>query len=50
MDELVVIVTPVIVDPLTQAVDPELASKPKPVIPYLVPQKFDNELPKREKK
>lgn len=40
--ELVVIVTPEVVDPLTP-MTPEL---PKPVVPYLVPDKFDKSLPK----
>ena len=40
--ELVVVVTPEIVEPLTK---PQSFDEPKPVIPVLVPDKFDKSLP-----
>ena len=49
IEELVVIVTPTIVDPLAQTPDAGIETPMLPV-PMLKPQKFDNELPAREKK
>jgi pilus assembly protein CpaC len=43
ISELMVIVTPEIVDPLTE---PSQKDEPKQVIPYLPPDKFDKALPK----
>ncbi len=42
INELVVIVTPTIVDPLTDSTTP---SDPKLAVPTLEPEKFDNQLP-----
>jgi pilus assembly protein CpaC len=49
VEELIVIVTPTIVDPLAQAVDTSV-DQPQIVVPMLKPQKFDKELPKSETK
>jgi len=47
--ELIVIVTPTLVDPIAEAKAEELAT-PAMVVPFLKKDKFDNELPKYEKK
>jgi pilus assembly protein CpaC len=44
--ELMVIVSPEIIDPLT---DDTVKDAPKPVIPFLAPDKFDRSLPKGAK-
>ena len=44
-----VIVTPTLVDPIAEAKAEELAT-PAMVVPFLKKDKFDNELPKYEKK
>jgi pilus assembly protein CpaC len=49
IDELIVIVTPTLVDPLSEPVGNE-PDQPKIVVPMLKPQKFDKELPKAELK
>lgn len=45
--ELIVIVTPDIVDPISEVADTKnVPAEPKPVIPFLDPKSFDEQLPK----